>query len=70
MASEQSYSPMFVIILEGTALVVCRDFSCFIILGIANPAQGLYSPMAVPQCALRTTSAASGRILAPLQNAW
>ena len=33
-----------------------------------DPAQGLYSPMAVLQCALRTTSAASGRVLAPLQH--
>ena len=33
-----------------------------------DTAQGLYSPMAVPQCALRTTSAASGRVLAPLQD--
>ena len=61
---------MFKIFLNGTALVVCRSFSCFFTLGCVNPAQRLHFPVAVRQCALRTTSVASGWVLDPLQNAW
>ena len=43
-------------------------YLCVSNLLFRDTAQGLYSPMAVPQCALRTTSAASGRVLAPLQD--
>ena len=43
---------MFEIIPVSTAFFLCRGFSCFIIVGIFNPAQGLYSPVVVPQCAL------------------
>ena len=61
---------MFEILLDGTALVVCRGFSGFFTLGSVKPAQRLHFPVAVRQCALRTTSVALGWVLAPLQNAW
>ena len=51
---------MFEIPLNSTALVVCRGISCFFTLGSVNPAQRLHFPVAVPQCALRTTSVAPG----------
>ena len=61
---------MFEILLNGTALVVCRVISCFFTLGSVNPAQRLHFPVAVRQCALQTPSVPSGWVLAPLQNAW
>ena len=68
MDSEQPHTSMFKTILVGTALVLCSGFSCFVTLGSVNPAQNLYSTVAVPQGALRTTSMAPVRGLAPLQN--
>ena len=67
---EQSYTSRLRTILVRPALVRCRGFSRFIILDTVNPDQGLYFPVAVPQCAPQTTCAVSGRVLAPLQNAW
>ena len=44
---------MLEIIPVGTALFLCRGFSCFITFGSVNPAQSLYFPVAMPQCALQ-----------------